>query len=1282
MDRICYQLDLLLEFHTHLLPLLTLWCGYGFFTQNPQNSVFYNWLAEQIGKQPEISPDTGLATDSKKTQWEILSAADINLQFREDISISKRENEKITEEFDKFPEKQFLFSGAPLDKKHYKIDKLKQDLEGKLVWLNIHRLTLGILIALKLSLKQKVLVISDILEEEMWEAFRESKSYLEYPRELTPVFLPINKIHTLNTELLQTYNRIILDLGDELIPWVPQPFIENLLNLIAIIRHLAPKMNVSFFRPILIEEAAIRSILDHPPCPFHLESLNSEQKQQELLFVSILLLVAKRRHKAEFYQLIENYWILSFISKKYLEKIPTYVKELRYLGLIDRHHFQITTLGRWFLENKLFIYSFREFMQEVLPPLFSQRLQPPMSEELFKTFYFASTEWLFQITKFYGFSATKWTILHTVIIHTYRQQKKRAEELFDEVNDLIISFFRQEKEIHLKSDDYFKNKIKEFKKVSFKPPSYLPQRTVHWGNALSRALKDIHEWLNKLERKVDKEYLRPELPYFPIRLKARFAATRHKGIAEESYVRVVRRFFQGTPSPRQFATLTPSQKERVKNKITALRQKLILHKIKLKQNKSCYVLIKKSPCATIEPKISPWFYYLNYTCEDCSYFDLRKKDCLFFTLVHAINKRKIPLIYKERTNRQFSTKVACTFFRSLKPVLLEWPLSTLLKCLHCDQDFSSPPNKHNVVHCTCETRYKWTKHLKEDIHLIEISLSKDHSIIHDLALLISYISTDSLLRLRKTPSLLDSHIYFPQVDPPIPRLRKNKQKQYLFIQDSDKITYDPKREPSSLYVASFRGEITKYDLRTIHWIDTQRKSNLFFPIISKHPHIKFNFRQHNLILKLEDKAHILSLHSPPPLLNICYPRKRARIPNPEIIPLNKIASIFNVGKPRLTPILHDWGVEVHNKSTKGISADPEEEIKEALSLEGVRPILQEIHMLGLILSVLNATSQLYGLILSQEESLPAEFAFRVLTRLKRLLYRSSEQIYRYYFNYEGSLKQRSRFEAWFFRPFAEGVREFVQKAQSLTDPMLPQPYGRMIARIINPLFRQANEPYAAYTPFDTALNTMNRTLRNNLRLWNSKLGLGYNTVPIFSHVSKDRPGLSGHLDLEETGRIITRLILAQAIVNGEINRKHFQRRFTKVNYQIYYVPWDWTIKKLRQEFVHKRIFKNIELYYNHKWQLFPNAHRHHVTHLLECLVQCLNIPTSRERQDFLIKKYDPLIYKPRPISREVETAKSELYYLFDYSWVKWTIQSFKNLNLYSTKDAFPLINETLIERVH
>lgn len=75
LDRICYQLDLLLEFHTHLLPLLTPWCGYAFFTQNPQSSLFYDWLAVQLGKHFKTFPNEDIESHTHSTtpNWEILS---------------------------------------------------------------------------------------------------------------------------------------------------------------------------------------------------------------------------------------------------------------------------------------------------------------------------------------------------------------------------------------------------------------------------------------------------------------------------------------------------------------------------------------------------------------------------------------------------------------------------------------------------------------------------------------------------------------------------------------------------------------------------------------------------------------------------------------------------------------------------------------------------------------------------------------------------------------------------------------------------------------------------------------------------------------------------------------------------------------------------------------------------------------------------------------------------------------------------------------------------------
>lgn len=1283
LDRICYQLDLLLEFHTSLLPILTPWCGYGFFTQNPQSSMFYSWLAGLLEKRSDFIPEKKIKLNdgSRKLEWEILSVADINLEFGKDITISKKQKEKIDKELDEFPEKDFLFSDSPIEMKGYKIDRLKQSPEGKNAWYNMRRLTLAMLITLRLSLKQKILVISDTFEKEMWEAFCKEYQFFDYPEKLTPEFLSVDEIHRLDKGLLQTHEQIILDLGDELTPWVSQPFIENLLNLIAIMRYLAPEKSISFIRPILIEEIVIKQILDHPPIPFHLESLNSKKKQEELLFATILLILTKRRHKTEFYNLFKNYWTILFISEKYLNKIPNYVKELRCLGLVDRRHFQITKLGEWFLENKLFIHTFRGFMNEMLLPLFSQRLQQPIGQELFKHFYFAATEWLFETTSYYGFTATKWAILHSAIIYTYHQTKNFAEGLFDEVNDLIINFYDKEKKSLLSNEDYFGKKIKQFERASLKPPSPPSYRKIYWGEVLVKAVYDINKWLNKLAREVEKEFLPSELPYFPIRAKARTAAEHYKKINEESYVRVVKRIFQQAPTSRQLAAFSKEERENLLKKIIDLKQRLLLQEIKVKQNKACMVLIKKSPYSAYQDEISSKYFYLTYTCQECLYFDKKKKDCLFFSQLQAITKRKIPRMWQERVDKQFSTKIACVFFRSIKPVMIKWPKNSLFQCLHCGKQLSLPSIGNKKVKCTCETIFQCFPHEDENIYLLKMYLSDDHSIIQDFELIIPYVTTNYLLRLQKASPFPESRIYNPQTDPPIHKLKQKSPKEYLFIKDSDKLTYNPKINLNELAVAHEKGEGDKHDLKLIHWIDTQKKSKLFFGIIKNHPHIKFNFRTHNCNLLREDVAQIHLSESSIPTLNILHERKRPNIPNPEIFPLHEIISVFNVGKPRITPILQKYGVEVYNKSVKGVRSEPEQKIIDALNLEGVRPILREIHLLGLFFSVINATSQLCGLILSQGKRVSAEMAYQILFRQKKLIFRSSKQIYRYYFNYEESPKQRSSFEAWFFRPFAEGLRFFVQQIQHQNAPMIQQPYGRMIARMVHPKLKQEIEAFGAFTPFDSALNTMNRTLRNTLRLWNAKQGFGFNTVPLFSHITKDKPGLSGHLDLEETGRIITRLILAEAIANGEINRRHFERRLTKINYQPYFIPRDWTTKKLRFDFVHNRTLRKTKLYYANKWQSYANAHKQHVANLQECLERCLNINTAKERQKSLMKKYLPLIYKPRLVSQEAKVILDNLYNLFDYCWVKWIDKSFTRANLGFGDKIYPLIDEDLIKRI-
>ena len=144
---------------------------------------------------------------------------------------------------------------------------------------------------------------------------------------------------------------------------------------------------------------------------------------------------------------------------------------------------------------------------------------------------------------------------------------------------------------------------------------------------------------------------------------------------------------------------------------------------------------------------------------------------------------------------------------------------------------------------------------------------------------------------------------------------------------------------------------------------------------------------------------------------------------------------------------------------------------------------------------------------------------------------------------------------------------------------------------------------------------------------NAKLGLGYKTKPTFSHVSADKPGRSTHLDLEEVGRILSRLVLIQQIAEKKIRGDQFEERYDDFNLP-YYVPHSWVVKELSSSIIHAKILPYL-VFYQGELMPFSMAHEKHVSHLCDCLKRCLDKSTSQERTNLIFKSYTPLIFLPK-----------------------------------------------------
>jgi len=387
-------------------------------------------------------------------------------------------------------------------------------------------------------------------------------------------------------------------------------------------------------------------------------------------------------------------------------------------------------------------------------------------------------------------------------------------------------------------------------------------------------------------------------------------------------------------------------------------------------------------------------------------------------------------------------------------------------------------------------------------------------------------------------------------------------------------------------------------------------------------------------------------------------------------------------------MLKRYGVATIFTSTRGITTDPIETIEKALMLEGVRQTLSEIHLLGLIVSVLRASAQLIGI--SYHLNRP-DLGDQINAQVKRLLMDSPRRLYQHYqpfrLGYYPSLRQQCRLEGWIFKPFAEGIRELIislpaKKKDGLLDNISQQRKpreGRIVTRRVVKRNKKERDFYGGYSPFDSALNSIHRPMRYQLRLKNARLGFGFNTKPIFSHRAHDKPGRSGHLDLEEVARILSRFVVLEGIRTNELQKIDFEVCLDDNNFP-YYIPYYRALTKIRSTFIYKKLFTT-PVHYDNSWLPLEETHRIHVKHLRKCLEECNQLDSEQTRQIHLLKAYHPLIFHVKPFSQQVIDIQEELFYLLDYNWVERTQKLWKRLGIDPQSVNYLLFNHELVDRI-
>lgn len=1288
LDRLGYRTSTLLKLYSSLLPYLSPLWGYLFLTQNPRSLPFYHWLALHLGKTATIN--SKVKDQEAEKSWNLMTIGETLLEQEGDSYLPKKFEERILKELEGVAGMDVLLTQASREIKEFYIQINRSSLLKSRHWHNARRLLLVKIIDRELIGGRKLLVVTNSFDDTSWKEFCTEENFLEYPQGLTPKFWPVADIHQLRQEKeLNQYDHILLDFGDELTPWLSTPLLRNILEHTAILEGILANIEVTFFHPILLSREVVEWLLNRPPVPSRLAMIKKlSLRQRELRIITMLLAAVQRTWKHSFYHEINSSWQQVIIDEeKEREVITELVRKLRFACLLERQHFHTTRLGGFFLKYELAINPFLEYLQKNLPNLFTRSLtEKKMSRELFSQFYQTSSEWFFQATKRQGFGV-RWLSEFQDALRSACGIAKLTSTLRNTVIDAMTiqigrEIMKQKKQPKIKK--YLKQVKTRLEDTKNWNPRPLQGRKNHFGTAFIKTLGDVKRWkgfLDYRERWMFKD------PFFLVREHAKKANNPEKGISESSYVRAIYRIFSSDLTDRrtrayftQVEKQYPTLKGKVLSDVQSLRQYVALRKVRVTPQRDVLALVLVRPVPSNISMLPSKFEYLNWTCRECWYFDpYRKRDCqLFNSLIYA-QKTKVPPVCKSRLKFISNNMVGCPIWRPKEPNLLEIPFNEPIRCVHCFQPLPILRKPHKEYICLCETSYRSLGQEEPKFQLIEYQLSENHDIKHDIAILFNRSIEGINVRRTKRIELQfpPQQIYTPKRNGPLDNFSQNLT-QYLFLHASDRLRYDS--ETNELTIGRKNQPSDVINLKDITFIDSQKKVDPLRTAVCANPHIIINLRKYNLTIsprkKGQDRATIIWEGRSIPVLKVRWYWKR----KPEYFPLHQIISVYNVGKPRLSPILKAWGIDVINKSVKGIRSRPQAEIKEALTLKGVQPLLSEIHLLGLVISSIRASIQLIEL--SAIYNQPA-LGRKLLQRLKKSLYQAPDYLYGYYQKMQEAdtsiILLRCRLEAWISRPFAEGIRQFVEEVQTPNYPLIQRPYGRTFARRLKKQSKQGYDYRGAYTKFDAALNSINRTLRYHLRIWNAKAGLGFYTEPLFSHRSADKTGRAGHLDLEEVGRLISRLILTQAVATRTIHGGQFGVKQDEDEFY-YYFPWDWTHRILRGDLVHQSILQH-PVWYNRQWLPFVQAHKMHVNHLCNVFRTCHHYSNELERHKYLLHTYTPLIYSPNPLTPGSMNVWDEVRTLFEYCWIDRARKLFQRKNIEINGISHPLIDSQLVNRL-
>ncbi len=1286
IDQVCYDSSQFFQVNTSFLSKLSRWCAYLGITQHNLNTPFYQYFARSLGKKIVMKTEISIKTPNYDN-WTFASLIEVLSDWKSDPSIPATFHKAMIRVRNSLPNLSAFASDNSVEQRRRTIQQVKKEIFGKKNWEKYRQFAYALFLSDKYSQypKMKFLIITNSFTQQSWERFQKDMGFPEYESVVTPQFRSLAQLKTMPLTVINQFDHLIIDLGDEITEWLSGPSVITIVETLKALKFHLPSLQTTFFHPLSVTSDVMKWLMINPPVPVSLAHKGASVCESELLYQTILVTSHKRLTKREFYQKIRASWLQVQHDLDSNQSLADEVKELRAIGLLDRVHYQTSALGYFFLNRQFSITSFVKFSKKQVPSLFKQALSKRMPPSLFLQFYYTCAAWYYFKKPEDDFNDLEWIEFRRII---YRMSNFLVIplEIEDNINDMICDLRLSETtKIQFKVEKYSKYSLKKLLCEKIEYRSSEPSKALVW------ALHDILNWMKLFKRENTPI---PPKSYFLIRPHARLTAQHKDHVSEASYVRAITRIFDEnySSSDKYFVHQPniPRYEQAVPCVVRQLRRLLKIHYIQLTNNRGSQVIIFRS-IATRNWKSNmnfPWsFEYLHHTCKECLYFNTkRKRHCTFLSLFEG--EDTLPEPCANRTdihhNPVFSSMVGCPIWRPKEPVVKGSGENFPKYCYHCYQKLTRVKGQQSIE-CQCGTEYQLLRNNhSQEFEGFTYQLTSQYKKFQETALL--YPNDDVKIILKEEPLEI----------PPTHRFLEMNSEEFLQlltspyclqIKASDKIGYS--QDLDKLEIKDKMGKVRYVKPSGVTLIDTPHTNEGLLEFKQKHPHILINHRTKRLTLSRREIVHIKQHNNNIPVLQVI--RKRTHRKKHEIskkYPLNEILSVFNVGKPRLNQELRQYGVSSIYTSTRGITTDPIETIDEALTLDGVQKTLSEIHLLGLVVSVLRASAQLFGFAYDMDQH---DLGDQLVAQVKDMLMRSPNRLYQHYkpfqAEYHTSIRQQCRLEAWIFRPFAEGLRELIvslpyQKSGGLLDNIRQQQKpreGRTVTRRIEKRYKVDRDFYGGYSPLDSILNSIHRSMRYQLRLKNARIGFGFNTRPIFSHQAHDKPGRSGHLDLEEVARILSRFVVLEGIITNKLRKTDFEVSLDD-NHFPYYVPYYKTLSKIRSTFVYEKLFATA-IHYDNRWLPLEEAHRIHVKHLRTCLEECIQKNSEQERQVYLLKTYQPFIFHVKPLNQQVNEIQEELFYLLNYNWMDRTQKLWKRLDVDPYSANHFLFNPELVERV-